>query len=195
VRTPLYSLALTTFLVGLVVALVFARSYPSVALASALVAGFGLAGTWIAARFMKPAEVRFGAIVTFRDLAMTIAGEQPDPVPASESAWRMAGLAARTSSSTIGWTRGSAEVPQLTRITRDPAVMGGKPCIRGMRVTVGTLVGLVAAGRTRDEILRESPYLEAEDIAEALSYRLAGRGSRSSAAQPVKLLVDMNPAT
>jgi uncharacterized protein (DUF433 family) len=61
-------------------------------------------------------------------------------------------------------------MPQLTRITRDPAVMGGKPCIRGMRVTVGTVVGLVAAGRTRDEILREYPYLEAQDIAEALSY-------------------------
>ena len=61
-------------------------------------------------------------------------------------------------------------MPQLTRITSDPAVMGGKPCIRGMRVTVGTVVGLVAAGSTRDEILREYPYLEAEDIAEALSY-------------------------
>jgi len=48
--------------------------------------------------------------------------------------------------------------------------MGGKPCIRGMRVTVGTLVGLVVAGRTREEILRQYPYLEAEDIAEALSY-------------------------
>jgi uncharacterized protein (DUF433 family) len=66
--------------------------------------------------------------------------------------------------------RGLPDMPELTRITRDPAVMGGKPCIRGMRVTVGTVVGLVAAGRTRDEILRESPYLEAEDIAEALSY-------------------------
>ena len=55
-------------------------------------------------------------------------------------------------------------MPQLTRITRDPAVMGGKPCIRGMRVTVGTVVGLIAVGRTRDEILREYPYLEAEDI-------------------------------
>ena len=41
-------------------------------------------------------------------------------------------------------------MPQLTRITRDPAVMGGKPCIRGMRVTVGTVVGLVAAGTKRD---------------------------------------------
>jgi uncharacterized protein (DUF433 family) len=61
-------------------------------------------------------------------------------------------------------------MPELPRITRDPGVMGGKPCIRGMRVTVGNVVGLVAAGRTRDEIFREYPYLEAEDIAEALSY-------------------------
>jgi uncharacterized protein (DUF433 family) len=61
-------------------------------------------------------------------------------------------------------------MPELTRITRDPAAMGGKPCIRGMRVTVGTMVGLVAAGRTRDEILGEYPYLEPEDIAQALSY-------------------------
>jgi uncharacterized protein (DUF433 family) len=48
--------------------------------------------------------------------------------------------------------------------------MGGKPCIRDMRVTVGTVVGLLAAGRTQDEILREYPYLEVEDIAQALSY-------------------------
>jgi uncharacterized protein (DUF433 family) len=45
------------------------------------------------------------------------------------------------------------------RITFDPNVMGGKPCIRGMRVTVGTIVGLFAAGRTEDEILRAYPYL------------------------------------
>ena len=61
-------------------------------------------------------------------------------------------------------------MPQLTRITRDPAIMGGKPCIRGMRVTVGTVVGLVAAGHTRNEILGEYPYLEAKDVAEALSH-------------------------
>ena len=48
-------------------------------------------------------------------------------------------------------------MPQLTRITRDPAVMCGQPCIRGMRVTVGTVVSLVAAGRTRDEILASIP--------------------------------------
>lgn len=58
----------------------------------------------------------------------------------------------------------------LDRITLDPLVMGGKPCIRGLRVTVGTIVGLVAAGRARDEILMLYPYLEAEDIAQALSY-------------------------
>ena len=58
----------------------------------------------------------------------------------------------------------------LERITIEPGKCGGKPCIRGMRVTVGMIVGLVAAGRTHEEILREYPYLEAEDIAEALSY-------------------------
>ncbi len=58
----------------------------------------------------------------------------------------------------------------LTRITHDPLVMGGKPCIRGLRVTVGTLVGLVAAGHSHEEILRLYPYLVAEDIREALAY-------------------------
>ncbi len=48
--------------------------------------------------------------------------------------------------------------------------MGGKPCIRGMRVTVGTVVGLIAAGRSSDEILSFYPYLEPDDISEALSY-------------------------
>ena len=58
----------------------------------------------------------------------------------------------------------------LKRITTDPAVMGGKPCIRGLRVTVGTIVGLVATGHQDEEILRLYPYLEADDIREALSY-------------------------
>jgi len=61
-------------------------------------------------------------------------------------------------------------MPPLTRITVDPQVMGGKPCIRGMRVTVGTLVGLLAAGRTEDEILKAYPYLELEDLRQALAY-------------------------
>ncbi len=58
----------------------------------------------------------------------------------------------------------------IDRITFDPLVMGGKPCIRGLRVTVGMLVGLVAAGRTRAEILQLYPYLEDEDIRQALTY-------------------------
>ena len=58
----------------------------------------------------------------------------------------------------------------LPRITFDPQVMGGKPCIRGMRVTVGTIVGLVAAGHTTDEILKAYPYLETDDIRQALEY-------------------------
>lgn len=56
------------------------------------------------------------------------------------------------------------------RITRDPAVMNGKPCIRGLRMTVGTVVGLLAAGRTVGEILEAYPYLESDDIREALAY-------------------------
>ncbi len=58
----------------------------------------------------------------------------------------------------------------LTRITFDPNVMGGKPCIRGLRVTVGTIVGLVAAGYSNTDILIAYPYLEEEDIREALAY-------------------------
>ena len=59
---------------------------------------------------------------------------------------------------------------QLKRITFDPQIMGGKPCIRGKRVTVGTIVGLIATGETIDDILAAYPYLEREDIMEALSY-------------------------
>ena len=61
-------------------------------------------------------------------------------------------------------------MPTLTRISHDPNVMGGKPCIRGMRVTVGTIIRLIASGKSREEILGLYSYLEAEDIAEALSY-------------------------
>ena len=59
---------------------------------------------------------------------------------------------------------------QFTRITHDPLVMGGKPSIRGMRVTVGAIVGQIAAGATVDDLLSDYPYLEREDIAEALRY-------------------------
>ena len=61
-------------------------------------------------------------------------------------------------------------MPELTRITVDPEVMGGKPCIRGMRVTVGTIVGLLAAGHSQEDVLRLYPYLEQSDISEALAY-------------------------
>lgn len=56
------------------------------------------------------------------------------------------------------------------RITRDPSVMGGKPCVRGMRVTVGMIVGQIGTGHTIDELLADYPYLEREDILQALRY-------------------------
>jgi uncharacterized protein (DUF433 family) len=61
-------------------------------------------------------------------------------------------------------------MPPLDRITFNAAVMGGKPCIRGLRVTVGTIVGLVASGRSFAEILQAYPYLEEEDVRQALRY-------------------------
>lgn len=57
-----------------------------------------------------------------------------------------------------------------SRVTHDPEVMGGRPCIRGLRVTVATVVGLLAAGHSESEILESYPYLEKEDIRAALSY-------------------------
>jgi len=59
---------------------------------------------------------------------------------------------------------------QLDRITFSPDVMGGKPCIRGLRVTVGTIVGLIATGHGKLDILGMYPYLESKDIDQALSY-------------------------
>ena len=61
-------------------------------------------------------------------------------------------------------------MPAFDRITFDSRVMGGKPCIRGMRVTVGMIVGLIAAGHGKQKILELYPYLEGEDIDEALRY-------------------------
>ena len=58
----------------------------------------------------------------------------------------------------------------IDRITHDPAVMGGKPCIRGMCVTVGTIIGLLSTGKSRDRILEAYPYLEPADIDAALAY-------------------------
>ena len=58
----------------------------------------------------------------------------------------------------------------FARITIDPDVMGGKACIRGLRVTVGAIVGLLAGGRSRDEILKAYPSLEGEDVDQSLAY-------------------------
>ncbi len=59
---------------------------------------------------------------------------------------------------------------RLDRITQQPGVMGGKACIRGMRVTVGMVLGQIGAGRTIDELLSDYPYLEREDILQALRF-------------------------
>jgi uncharacterized protein (DUF433 family) len=59
---------------------------------------------------------------------------------------------------------------ELDRITRDPNVMGGKPCIRGLRVTVGAVLGLLASGHSEGEVLEADPYLEPDDIRQALAY-------------------------
>jgi uncharacterized protein (DUF433 family) len=68
------------------------------------------------------------------------------------------------------WIDVEVSMKTLDRITFNQEVMGGKPCIRGLRVTVGTIVGLIAAGRTKDEVLKLYPYLEPEDIDQALAY-------------------------
>lgn len=58
----------------------------------------------------------------------------------------------------------------LDRVTQNPDVMGGKACIRGMRVTVGMIVGQIGAGRSIEEVLADYPYLEREDVMQALRY-------------------------
>ena len=58
----------------------------------------------------------------------------------------------------------------FTRITQNSAVMGGKPCIRGLRVTVGMIVGQIGAGRSIDQLLVDYPYLQREDVLDALRY-------------------------
>ena len=71
------------------------------------------------------------------------------------------------------------------RITTDPEVLAGVPCIRGMRVPVATVVSMVADGMTTDEILTDFPYLEAEDIAEALRYAAEAVRERELPLRPV----------
>ena len=74
----------------------------------------------------------------------------------------------------------------FNRITQNPAVMGGKPCIRGMRVTVGMVVGQIGAGVSIEELLADYPYLEREDIMQALQYAAALSQWRET--RPVVLL-------
>lgn len=62
------------------------------------------------------------------------------------------------------------QISGLDRITFDPQIMGGKACIRGMRITVSLILNLVANGMTQEEILKAYPYLESEDITQALKY-------------------------
>lgn len=64
----------------------------------------------------------------------------------------------------------SVDGVHFSRITVDPAVMGGVPTLRGLRIPVASVVAMVADGMTADEILADLPDLEAEDIAEALRY-------------------------
>lgn len=59
---------------------------------------------------------------------------------------------------------------QFNRITFDPNIMGGRACIRGMRITVSLILNLISNGMTADEIIKDYPYLEKEDIRQALQY-------------------------
>ena len=63
-----------------------------------------------------------------------------------------------------------SENMKTDRISFNPSVMGGKPCLRGQRVTVGMVVGMLASGKSNEDILALYPYLEAEDISQALAY-------------------------
>ena len=70
---------------------------------------------------------------------------------------------------------------QFNRITQEPGLMGGKPCIRGMRVTVSMVVSQIGAGQSIDDLLAEFPYLEREDILQALQYAAWLAGDRELA--------------
>jgi uncharacterized protein (DUF433 family) len=73
----------------------------------------------------------------------------------------------------------------ISRITRNPKVMGGRPCIRGMRVTVGMIVSQIAEGATPEQLLEEFPYIEREDITQALRYEAYVSSNRE---------IDLTPA-
>ncbi len=69
-------------------------------------------------------------------------------------------------------------MPEFDRITQNPGVMGGKPCVRGMRVTVGMIVGMIGEGYSIEYLLAEYPYLEREDILQALRFAAWRVGER-----------------
>jgi len=73
---------------------------------------------------------------------------------------------------------------ELDRITQEPGKMGGKACIRGLRVTVGMIVGQIGTGHSVDEILADYPYLEREDVMQALRYA-AWRAEEREVALPI----------
>jgi uncharacterized protein (DUF433 family) len=68
---------------------------------------------------------------------------------------------------------GMANIPAFDRITVEPGKCGGKPCIRGMRITVRRVLEILATDRERSEIFQEYPFLEEEDLGQALSYAAA----------------------
>ena len=76
------------------------------------------------------------------------------------------------------------------RITRTPGVMGGKPCIRGMRVTVRMIAGQIGSGMTIEEMLEDFPYLEREDILEAIRYAGALASNAANSIQPEDSAID-----
>ena len=81
----------------------------------------------------------------------------------------------------------------LDRITQFPEMMGGKACIRGMRVTVGMILGQIGSGHSIDEVLADYPYLEREDVLQALRYAAwLAEERRNCSAWRMKLLIDMN---
>ena len=74
----------------------------------------------------------------------------------------------------IGLGSKEAVMQEFDRITQNPFVMGGKACIRGMRVTVSMIVGQIGCGQTIDELLADFPYIEREDVMQALQYAARG---------------------
>jgi uncharacterized protein (DUF433 family) len=84
------------------------------------------------------------------------------------------------------------ESGRFKRITFEPGKMGGRACIRGMRITVGTIVGLVAEGETTEEILKAYPDLEPEDIRQALAYAAWLTREEVVPALAMRFLLNMN---